>query len=251
MKNTGLLIVLALLAAGAAIGLFGARSFLKTAPEPGLSSSQDGAPPVLPPHLPALEESDGYVRGRAAGLSAAPSFAEWLKQEYLIQRLAAAMSMIADGKLPRETFAAFAPKGKFRVLKKDGRTVIDPAGYARYDVFAAMVAGVDAVAAARVFEDLLPLLDIAQRELGERNITGARATLRAAAEELLAAPPLEGDVALIEGKKGLGWAYADAGLEARSPAQKQLMRMGPKNQAAVQAKLRAMTLALGAPAAAR
>ncbi|MCR4295310.1 MAG: DUF3014 domain-containing protein, partial [Elusimicrobia bacterium] len=65
---------------------------------------------------------------------------------------------------------------------------------------------------------------------------------------LLAAPPLEGDVALVEGKKGLGWAYADAGLEGRSAAQKQLMRMGPKNQAAVQAKLRALTLALGASA---
>ncbi len=251
MKNTGLLIVLALLAAGAAIGLFGARSFLKTAPEPGLSSSADGAPPASPANLPALEESDDYVRGRAAGLSSAAAFAEWLKQEYLIRRLAAAMSMIADGKIPRETFAAFAPKGKFRAVKKDGRTVVDPAGFARYDAFAAMVAGVDAVAAAAVFEELLPLLDIAQRELGERNSADARATLRAAAEELLAAPPLGGDVALVEGKKGLGWVYADADLEGRSPAQKQLMRMGPKNQAAVQAKLRALTLALGGPAAAR
>lgn len=251
MRNTGILIVLVLLAAGAAIGLFGARSFLKTAPETGVSSSPDGAPPVLPPHLPALEESDDYVRMRGAGLSSATAFAEWLKQDYLIQRLAAAMSMLADGKMPRETFAAFAPKGKFQVVKKDGRTVVDPAGYARYDAFAAMVAGVDAVAAAALFEELRPLLDIAQRELGERNTAGARASLRAAAEELLAAPPLEGDVALIEGKKGLGWAYADAGLEGRSPAQKQLMRMGPKNQAAVQAKLRALTLALGGPAAGR
>lgn len=249
MKNTGFL--LALLAAGAALGLYGARSFLKTAPEPGVSSAQDGAAPALPPHLPALEESDDFVRGRAAGLSSAPSFAEWLKQEYLVQRLAAAMSMVADGKVPRETFAAFAPKGKFRVVKKDGRTVVDPAGFARYDVFAAMVAAVDAVAAARVFEELLPLLDLAQRELGERNTADARASLRAAAAELLAAPPLEGDVELVEGKKGLGWAYADPGLEGRSAAQKQLMRMGPKNQAAVQAKLRALTLALGGPAAGR
>ncbi|MCR4295334.1 MAG: DUF3014 domain-containing protein, partial [Elusimicrobia bacterium] len=119
MKNTGLLIVLALLAAGAAIGLFGARSFLKTAPEPGLSSSPDGAPPAPPANLPSLDESDDYVRGRAAGLSPAPAFAEWLRQEYLLPRLAAAMSMIADGKVPRETFAAFAPKGKFQVVKKD------------------------------------------------------------------------------------------------------------------------------------
>lgn len=245
MKNTAPLIILALLAAGAAVGLFGARSFLKTPPPaPGLSSPPPEAAPALPANLPPLDKSDDFVRLRAAELSPAPAFGEWLKQESLIQRLAAAMNMIAGGRLPRETFAAFAPRGKFPVLRRGGKVYADPAGYARYDAFAALVAGVDAVAAARLFAELEPLLDAAQRDLGEAN-TSARAAFLAAAEELLAAP-VPGDGALLrEGKKGIGWAYADESLEGRSLAQKQLMRMGPKNQAAVQAKIRAVALALG------
>lgn len=245
MRNTGLLIVLALLAAGAAVGIFGARSFLKPPPPaPGISSAPGEAPPAPPANLPSLDRSDDFVRLRASALSPAPAFAEWLERESLIPRLAAAMSMIADGRIPRETFAAFAPRGKFTVVKKGGKAYADPAGYARYDAFAAMVAGVDAVAAAKVFEELLPLFDTALRELGGKSAS-ARAAFLAAAGELLEAPALGGDVLLKEGKKGIGWAYADEALEGRSAAQKQLMRMGPKNQAVVQAKIRAVASALG------
>jgi hypothetical protein len=246
MKNPGLLVVLVLL--GAAVGLFGARSFLKTPPPaPGISSAPGEAPPALPANLPALDKSDDFVRLHAASLSSAPAFAEWLKQESLIPRLAAAMSMIADGKLPRETFAAFAPRGRFPVLRKGGKVFVDPAGYTRYDAFATLVAGVDAVAAAKLFEELEPLFDAAHRELGEKP-AGSRAAFLAAAAELLEAPRLEDGVLLKEGKRGIGWTYADESLEGRSLAQKQLMRMGPKNQSAVQAKLRAVTLALGGTA---
>jgi hypothetical protein len=247
MKNTGLLIVALLLAAGAAIGLYGARSFLKPAPAaPGLASPPAAAPSALPSGLPPLDESDELVRRRAAVLSASPAFQEWLKLETLIPRLSAAMNMIANGKFPRDIFAAFAPRGKFLVIKKNGKVFVDPAGHARYDGFAAMVRSVDAVSAARLFEELLPLFDAAQRGLGEKN-TSAREAFLAAARELLRAPALEGDIALHQGKKGIGWIYADERLENLSLAQKQLLRLGPKNQAAVQAKLRAVVLALGAP----
>ena len=246
MKNPGILIVL--LAVGASVGIYGARSFLRTPPPaPGISSAPGEAPPPLPVNLPSLDRSDDFVRLRASGLSKAPAFGAWLEQDFLIPRLAAAMSMIANGKLPRETFAAFAPRGKFLVVKKDGKVFVDPAGYARYDAFAALVSGVDAVAAAKLFSELEPLFDIAHRELGEKT-AGARATFLAAAAELLETPRLEDGVLLKEGKKGIGWVYADAELEGRSLAQKQLLRLGPQNQETVQAKLRAVTLALGASA---
>lgn len=228
------------------VGIYGARSFLKTgADAPGLASSPSETPAV-PTNLPPLEQSDALVRERAGALSDAPAFKEWLKLEALIARLASAMNMIAGGTVPRETFAPFAPKGKFRVIKKEGRIFADPAAYARYDGFAVLVSKVDAVAAARLFEELLPLFDAAQRNLGEKN-TSARAAFFAAAKELLDVPALDGELPLTEGKKGLGWAYADERLESQSPARKQLMRMGPKNQAVIQAKLRAVVLALGAP----
>lgn len=228
------------------VGIYGARSFLKTdASAPGLASSPSEAP-AFPANLPPLEQSDDLVRKRAGALSSDPALASWLKLDALIPRLASAMSMIAGGTVPRETFAPFAPKGKFRVIKREGRIFADPASYARYDGFAAFVSKIDAVAAARLFEELLPLFDAAQRNLGEKNVS-ARAAFFAAAKELLDVPVLDGELPLMEGKKGIGWIYADERLESHSPARKQLMRMGPKNQAAIQAKLRAVVLALGAP----
>ena len=186
------------------------------------------------------------VRLRAATLSSETPLLDWLKKESLIPRLVTAMNMIVNGKFPREIFAEFSPRGKFRVIKKDGRTVADPAGFARYDALTAMIGKVDAVAAAKVFEELLPLFDAAQRGLGEKN-TSAREAFFAATRELLQAPVLTEDAVLKQGKKGIGWNYSDERLESLSLAQKQMMRLGPKNQAVVQAKLRAVALALGVP----
>lgn len=231
-----------------AVGLYNVRSLFMSAPvQPGISSSPAAAPPDIPSNLPTLEMSDGLVRQRVGTLSSNPMLLEWLKQESLISRLVSAMSMIVNGRFPREIFAAFAPRGKFLVVKNGGKTVIDPAGFARYDALTAMIGKVDAVAAARLFEELLPLFDAAQRGLGEKN-TSAREAFFAASRELLQTPVLEGDPVLTQGKKGIGWNYADEKLEGLSPAQKQIMRMGPKNQALVQAKLRAVALALGVPA---
>jgi hypothetical protein len=43
------------------------------------------------------------------------------------------------------------------------------------------------------------------------------------------------------------WRYEDPGLEDLSPAQKQLLRMGPANVRRVQRQLRALAQALGIP----
>ena len=48
-------------------------------------------------------------------------------------------------------------------------------------------------------------------------------------------------------RRGIGYGYADPKLEAMPAAQKQLLRMGPENARAVQAKLREIALALGIP----
>jgi hypothetical protein len=46
---------------------------------------------------------------------------------------------------------------------------------------------------------------------------------------------------------GVGYAFADPRDEGLTPAQKQLLRMGPGNARIVQAKLREIALALGIP----
>ena len=185
------------------------------------------------------------MRGKAGELSPDAAFRSWLNADSVISRLTAAFNMAAHGKVPREILTPFAPAGKFAVMKKGGKTLVDPAGYKRYDKIAAMIGPIDAVAAAKVFTGLLPLFDAAQRSLGEPN-TSAREALFTASRELLSAPRPEGDLVVLSGKKGIGWNYADPRLEGLSDAQKQLLRMGPENQAVFQAKLRAIVLALGA-----
>jgi len=244
MNKTETTVAVLLVAVLTGIGIFAAKSYLAP-PEAGLSSSSAGSDAV-PADLPTLEESDDLVRRRAGAFSSDVSFAEWLKLDSLIPRLASAMSRIAQGAVPRDIFSAFGPRGKFAVVKKDEKTYADPAAFTRFDGFAAMVASIDAVAAAKLFEELLPLFDAAQRGLGEKNAS-AREAFFAAARELLATPAVEEAAALKPAKKGIGWIYADDRLENLSPAQKQLLRMGPKNQAAVQAKIRAVALALGVP----
>lgn len=244
MNKNGLPVVAALLVVGAAAGFYAARTYLAAPERPGVSAGAETAPPALPPGMPALEDSDPLLREKAAALSADPAVAEWLKQDALIARLTAAFNRVAHGGTVRDLFSPLAPRGPFRVRTKDGATVADPASYARYDRLAALVASVDSVAAARAFESLEPLFDAAQRALGERE-TGARRVLLAALRELSEAPRIEGEPALVQGKKGLTWVYADAELEALSPARKQLLRLGPRNRAAVQVKARAIALALG------
>jgi len=242
MTNKGLPIAAVLIAAVVAAGLYGSRSSSVPA-KPGISSPIPPPAAAIPSDLPMLEDSDGFVREQAAKLSEAPAFKTWLKLDSLVARVTSALAQLADGSVPHDTFAPFAPRGKFRVLKKDGRAVPDPASFSRYDAFAHMVTAVDAVAVARLFERLYPLFDAAQSGLGEA--ARPRAAFLAAVRPLMDAPVPEGETPLKEGKKGIVWAYTDEKLENLSPAQKQLLRMGPKNQKALQAKLLAVALALG------
>jgi hypothetical protein len=45
--------------------------------------------------------------------------------------------------------------------------------------------------------------------------------------------------------KGIGYAYADERFEDLTAAQKQFLRMGPRNVGIIKAKLRQIALALG------
>ena len=210
---------------------------------PAVSTPESGAAASGEP-LPKLENSDGFVRSKAALLSSNASYAAWLKTDDLLPRFAAAVNMIGAGKVPKDGLSFMAPVRKFKARKRDELFFADPASYARYDAAAAAIASIDAPGAARLFQRYKRLFQEAYQGLGEGNGDVQDAFVRAA-NELLKAPATGPSTALKE--KGLIFAYADGALESLSPAQKQLMRMGPKNEAKVQAKLREISLALGVP----
>jgi hypothetical protein len=123
--------------------------------------------------------------------------------------------------------------------------VPDPAGFAGYDLFGDAVASVDPSAAATAYRSLAPLFEAAYVDLGYPE-GGFPTALDRAIRALLAVPVLREDVELVP--HAIGFKYADPRLEALTPAQKQLLRIGPRNVRLVQGKLRELAAAL-APAA--
>lgn len=221
-----------------------------TAPPPAATSgaglSRPASPsPAVP--LPRLEDSDTLARGLAATLSSHPELARWLRRSGLVRTAAAVITNVADGDSPRPHLEFLAPAHRFTARAAGrGRLVADAAGFLGYDLFADVVASVDGRAAASAYRTIEPLLDEAHRELGHPE-GRFRASLDQAIAALLAAPVPADDAALEAHGTLLRWA--DPALEGLTPAQKQLLRTGPRNVRLVQAKLREVQAALAAPPA--
>jgi hypothetical protein len=228
-------------------GAASAERAAPAAPEPR-AQSPAGAPapagePALPDEpLPALEQSDAFVRERVAALSALPEFEEWLLGEGLIERFVAAVDAVANGESPRAHLAELRPRDRFQPGERGGRPVADERSWSRYDVATGLFASIDARAYAALHRLLLPLFEQAYGQLGRREGSFDDVLTRAFRE--LLAEEVPESVLELEAKVR-SYALADPLLEARSPAQKHLLRMGPQNARRVQAKLRELAAALG------
>ena len=200
-------------------------------------------PSSTAPAGPPLEGSDSFVRDLAKGLSSHPQLAVWLAAKGLVRTLAAVIDNIASGDGPSPHLAFLAPREPFRVVPKRGRTLIDRKTYARWDAFGQGVAALDAAECARVFRQLEPLFEAAARELGHPE--GFAPGFKRASAAILDVPVPDGDVPVVLVVRAQRvYEYADKRLEALTPAQKQLLRMGPANERRIQAKLREIQAAL-------
>jgi hypothetical protein len=214
------------------------------AARPGIAASGPASPSSAVP-LPRLDDSDALARSLGAALSSHPELARWLGRSGLVRTLAAVVTNVADGESPRPHLEFLAPAGRFRARRTDrGRLVADGAGFSGYDLFGDVVASVDARAVASAYRTLEPLFDEAHRELGHPE-GRFRQSLDEAVAALLAAPVPPDDAALVAHATLVRWD--DPALERLTPAQKQLLRTGPRNVRLVQAKLRELHAALVAP----
>lgn len=248
--NKGVLIGVGTLACAAiGIGFYFMRPLAPPeAPAPAETSTPVTArrePPAIPAiPLPSLDQSDGFLREKAASVFSRP--ADWIKADNLLRRLTAAATIVAEGDSPRESLGFLKPRGKFSVKTLHGRIFLNPRSYERYDAMANAVGSLDAPAAAKLILHLKPLFETACAELDDQNCDFQAALIKSA-QELLRAPLVTGDIQLRE--KIISYAMADAKLERLSAAQKHLLRMGPRNAAKIQGKLRELAIALGTPAA--
>ncbi len=208
-------------------------------PPPPVSPSPPEAPPPIEkapaPELPALDASDQAVRSLVEALSEHPRLAAWLTPDNLVRRFVAAVVNVANEESPRPHVDHLAPAGNFRVTERHGSLTIDPASYARYDNAAAVLDSLDDERAQELYRHLKPLLDEAYQELGYPG-GNFDVALGRAIDRVLATPIPAGRV--IVKKRVKNYRFADPDLEALSPVEKHLIRMGPANARKVQAKLR-------------
>ncbi len=205
--------------------------------------------PPSPAEAPAkppvgLDESDDLVRRLAAEISTHPRLSEWLESKDLIRRFVAAVDNIANGLSPRAHIDFFQPPGQFETVERGGFTIADPDGYDRYHTVVDVFVSLDTRQCVSLFRSMKSLCQEAYRDLGYPDQDFEQTILRAIVE-LMGTPVVEGPIYLE--KAVLNYVILDPALENLNDAQKHLLRMGPANVGAVQAKLREMALALGFP----
>ena len=249
-RSVGVWIVVAILMGVAAIAAFILLIQRPSAPAPAAERVRvqeqvirplggDAAAIALPP----LNETDALVRELVNKISSHPRLAAWLATNDLIRSFTIAVENVAEGKTPARQLPMLRPSSSFRVLERGNDLIIDPRSYERYDALAAAAASIDADGSARLYTTLKPRIEEAYRELRDSPFDR---TFERAIVLLLATPALDGPTAVVP--RGIGYGFADPKLEALTGAQKQLLRMGPRNVRTVQASLRAIALALGIPA---
>jgi hypothetical protein len=255
------ILLLLLVIGGAGAGWF----FYSQRRGPPPAAEAEGVPDAGVPEAKSVDLNMGpaaleaYLRKGAAELN--PTLAEWLKEADLIRRLAAAVNLVAAGESPSPVLAFLGPKAPFKVeevwkkapppkksAKKKGKRskkvlppsmpeeiYIDPASYARYDGVATVVGSLDAAALGAALPEVLPYFDAAYAVIG-RPGTSFSGALKQAVQRLTAVQLPVGKVALKA--QGPLYHFADPALEQLSPAEKHLLRMGPKNAAVIQAALK-------------
>ena len=245
--------ILAILAAAAILYYFVFMKRTKPPAEPApaavLPAEEEkapGGPAGEPLAFPAvgLGESDPAVREFAAALSTNPDFAKWLLTKDLVRKFVVSVDNVANGLSPKPHIDFFAPEGAFRVVRTKEGVTVDAAAYARYGLVTRIALSLDATAAARLYRAVKPLVKEAYDELGYPGVDFDDTLVRAMGE-LLETPVVEGRIKLE--KKILSYAMTDATLEALSPAQKQLLRLGPDGVRAVHGKIKELAAALGIP----
>ena len=196
--------------------------------------------------LPPLDESDAFVRDLVSRLSDRPDLVAFLVPEQLVRRFVATVANLAEGVSPGPHLVHLRPAEGFTARKVEGRWLIDPRSYQRYDLATSVFLSLDTEKMARLYAALRPLFDAAYLELGYPGRTFDQ-TLAEAIDRLLAVQPPLSPPELVS--QATVFVYADPELEELPAAEKHLLRLGPDNARRVQGKLRDLARAIGLPVA--
>ncbi len=214
----------------------------ETTPIPQREPELEAAPAALP----ALADSDEYLRQHWPTFGLPEATAGWATDDFLLQRAVTFVDGLANGAILRKSTplnkAGFLqPKSPFRPLKNDNELWLDEANFDRYNAFVGFLTALDPQNLAQLFHRLRPLLEAAYAELGQApEQFGNRLT--AAIDLMLDTPDINMPVKLKQ--ETVFYRYADPALEALPATQKLLLRMGPQHRSSIKRWLTTLKQAL-------
>ena len=206
------------------------------APEPAVEPTEiaESAQTEPPEVLPNLNSSDPYVRQRLASMELGASLLRLMVSDEIIRKFVVFAHNVAEGDLPQLEYPLRRVQPEFMVRELDENLYeLDPASYRRYNTLVDTLVAVEPGQAMQLYDSLQPLFQEAYQELGYQGSFAQ--VLVQAIDQILAARPLEGPFQLI--KPSVMYVFAESELEALSPVEKQLLRMGPENAAKLQSRL--------------
>ena len=185
-------------------------------------------------NLPPLPQTDPIVRELVARLSSHPTVAAWLATKGLVANFTQVTLAIAEGRAPAQLLRPIAPRGQFRTTRSRDGLFVDPRSYERYNPHAEAIAALDPAGTASLYLTLKPRIADAYKELGFPEGDFDR-VLERAIGVLLQTPTLDESAMLVP--KGVTYAYVDPIIQSLPAAQKQLLRLGPRNGQIIRGKL--------------
>lgn len=184
--------------------------------------------------LPALEQSDAYLRGHLMFLAGEPLL-NLLQGDQLIRRIVAQVDGVAKNSIAYQHSPIAPPAGGgLAVIETEDGVFLDPASYRRYDFHADVLSRLATDLLLAFYRFYEPLFDAAHEELGNPAGTFRRRFVEAL-DRVLAAPVVDAPIELV--REDPNWKFADPELEALGQVEKQMLRMGPENTRKIQQAL--------------
>ncbi|HYW93058.1 MAG TPA: DUF3014 domain-containing protein [Gammaproteobacteria bacterium] len=191
--------------------------------------------------LPPLAHSDAPLRNAFTSVLGKKPVERFLVPKRIVRHVVVTVDNLTRRQVPPRDNPVKPVPGRFEVTRRDGDLYIDRSNYSRYTPYVKLLDTLNVDALVDLYVRFYPLFQEQYRKLGYPHAYFNDRVVEAI-DNLLAAPVVKGPVKLVQPR--VMYKYADPDLEHLAAGQKILVRMGPKNEAQVKARLRALRKAL-------
>ena len=204
-------------------------------PESTPATTPTPAPQVnVPPSL-TVDALNKLLPDRASSWGIGPLGTTISQQSNAIERSVAMIDNLRQGEVPYKLLPVARPKQAFSILDNGLAVTVNPESYARYNGLIQTLGGLNITGTVTFFRQHEATLNEAWAALGYADMSLEQAIITAL-DTMLLTPEVPSNARLL--KKEANWVYEDETLEALPAIQKQLIRMGPENSAALQSLAR-------------